>query len=151
MADKLIGSLIYDDHPIPKRSRAWKERLKVPVAIGLVLTILGFVAWKFANFREERAVSQFLEALQAKQFDIAFAKWDPGGSYRLQDFLEDWGDKGYYGSGIAGSKIVDSNGVGGSVDVYVSVDHQAIPVSIRVDKETLKLSFSPQNKFNVRR
>ena len=36
MAEKIIGSLIYGDHPIPKRGRAWKDRLKVPVAIGLV-------------------------------------------------------------------------------------------------------------------
>jgi len=54
MADKLIGSLIYDNHPIPKKSRALKERLKVPVAIALVLIFISGITYKFANYREER-------------------------------------------------------------------------------------------------
>ena len=40
MPDKLIGSLIYGEHDIPKKSRTWKEALKVPVSIGLVLIFI---------------------------------------------------------------------------------------------------------------
>ena len=96
MADKLIGSLLYDNHPIPKRSRAWKERLKVPVAIALVLIFIGGVAYKFANFREERSVRQFIDAINGGQFDVAYQDWDAEGRYTLKDFMQDWGKDGYY-------------------------------------------------------
>jgi hypothetical protein len=41
---------------------------------------------------------------------------------------------------------VDSNSSGSSVIVYASVA-RTIPVAIRVDKESLTLSFSPENKY----
>jgi len=39
MAEKIIGSLIYGDHPIPKRGRAWKRSSQGAVSIGLVLLV----------------------------------------------------------------------------------------------------------------
>ena len=148
MADKIIGSLIYGNHEIPKRSRAWKERLKVPVAIGLVLLVIGGVAYKFANFREERRVGQFMQALIGGQYDAAYRDWDAGESYTMKEFLEDWGKDGYYTKTLHESHIVDSNGKGGAVVVYVSMDNFKEPVALVVDKETLKLSFSPTNKYS---
>ena len=147
MADKIIGSLIYDDHPIPRKSRAWKERLKVPVAIGLVLLVIGGIAWKFANFREEGRVRQFMQAVQSGQYEAAYQMWDAEGRYRLQDFLQDWGRDGFYTKGIHDARIVDSNTKGGSVIVYVEIDGKR-PVALMVDKEELKISFSPTNKYS---
>jgi hypothetical protein len=72
MADKIIGSLLYDDHPIPRKSRAWKDRLKVPVAIAIVLLVIGGAAWKFANFREEGRVRQFIGAVQGGNYEAAY-------------------------------------------------------------------------------
>jgi hypothetical protein len=43
---------------------------------------------------------------------------------------------------------VDSNGQGQSVIVYVGANNLKVPVAIRVEKETLKLSFSPTNKYD---
>jgi hypothetical protein len=147
MADKIIGSLIYDDHPIPKKSRAWKDRLKVPVAIGIVLLVIGGVAWKFANFREEGRVRQFVDAVRAGQYDTAYQKWDIDGHYRMEDFLQDWGRDGFYTKGMHDARVVDSNGKGGSVIVYVAIDERR-PVALMVDKESLKISFSPTNKYS---
>lgn len=147
MADKIIGSLIYDDHPIPKKSRAWKERLKVPVAIGLVLLVIGGGAWKFANFREEGRVRQFMDAVRAGQYDTAYQMWDIEGHYRMEDFLQDWGHDGFYTKGMQDARVADSNGKGGSVIVYVAIDGRR-PVALMVDKENLKISFSPTNKYS---
>ena len=72
MADKIIGSLLYGDHPAPKKSWAWRERLKVPVAIGLVLIVIGGIAYKFANYREEGRVRQFIESVETGQFEAAY-------------------------------------------------------------------------------
>jgi len=147
MADKIIGSLIYDNHPIPKKSRAWKEWIKVPVAIGIVLLVIGGIAWKFANFREEGRVRQFIQAVQGGQYDAAYQLWDVEGRYRMEDFLQDWGRDGFYTKGMQEARVVDSNGKGGSVIVYVAIDNRR-PVALMVDKESLKISFSPTNKYS---
>src|SRR5205809_1139529 len=118
MADKIIRSLIYDDHPIPKKSKAWKERLKVPVWIALVLIFISGIVYRFANYREEGQVRQFMQAVQG----------------------------GYYTKGMHDAKVVDSNSKGNAVVVYVSIDDRG-PVALFVDKETLKISFSPINKY----
>jgi len=147
MADKIMRSLIYDDHPIPKRSRALKERLKVPVAIALVLIFVSGMAYKFANYREERRVRQFMEEVEKGQFDTAYKDWDADAKYPLKEFLQDWGKEGYYTKGMHEARVIDSNGQGGAVVVYVDIDTLKSPVALRVDKETLKISFSPNSKY----
>jgi hypothetical protein len=147
MADKLIGSLIYGEHEVPKRSRTWKEALKVPVYIGLVLLFIAGVAYKFANFREERRAGQFIEAVKSGQFDAAYQNWDTDGHYSLKDFLQDWGKDGYYTKGMHEARVTDSNGKGGAVIVYLTIDSLKYPVALLVDKETLKISFSPVSKY----
>ena len=147
MADKIIGSLIYDDHPIPKKSRAWKDRLKVPVTIGAVLLVIGGVAWKFANFREEGRVRQFMQDVQGGQYEAAYQLWDAEGRYRMEDFLQDWGHEGFYTKDMHEARVVDSNTKGGSVIVYVAIDKQR-PVALMVAKDGLKISFSPTNKYS---
>ena len=147
MAEKLIGSLIYGRHAIPKKSRAWKERLKVPVTIALVLIVIGALAYKFANFREERRVSQFMEAVESGQYAVAFQSWDADQHYTMQDFLQDWGKDGYYTKDLHQVRVFDSNGKGGAVVVYVAMDNFKSPLALLVNKETLKLSFSPMNKY----
>ena len=148
MADKIIGSLIYGDHPIPRRSRALKERLKVPVIIALVLIFVSGVIYKFANFREERAVRQFVGQIEGGNLDAAYQLWDAEGRYTMKDFLQDWGRDGYYTKGMHEARVVDSNSKGASVVVYLSVDSLGSPVALLVDKDTLKISFSPVSKYS---
>lgn len=147
MAEKLIGSLIYGEHATPKKMRPWKERLKVPMAIGIVLFVIGGLAYKFVNYREERRVSEFMAAIENGQYDAAYGSWDTEGHYTMKDFLQDWGKDGYYTKGMHESRVVDSNSNGTSVVVYVALDNFKQPVAIQVDKGTLKLSYSPRNKF----
>ena len=143
MAEKLITSLIYADHPIPKKSRALKERLKVPVSIGLVLLFISGMVYKYANFREEGRVRQFVEAIQQGRFEDAYQRWDADSRYPMKDFLQDWGKDGFYTKGMQEAHIAGSNGKGGSVVVYLAIDKLKYPVALFVDKETLKISFSP--------
>jgi len=147
MAEKIIGSLLHDDHPIPKKSRALKERLKVPVTIALVLIFISGLAYKFANFREERRVRQFIQEVESGQYDVAYREWDSDGRYTMNDFIQDWGKEGYYTKGMRMARVIDSNGRGSAVVVYVDIDSLKSPVALRVDKETLKLSFSPVSKY----
>jgi hypothetical protein len=147
MAEKIIRSLIYDDHPIPKRSRALKDRLKVPVAIALVLIFVSGLAYKFANYREERRVRQFMEVVRSGQYETAYQQWDAEGRYTMTDFLQDWGMDGYYTKGMHESHIVTSNSQGSGVIVYVGIDSLKSPVALLVNKESLKISFSPVSKY----
>lgn len=147
MADRIIGSLLHDHHPIPKKSRALKERLKVPVAIGLVLIFIGGVAYKFANFREEGRVREFVGEIAAGRFEAAYQQWDADEHYTMKNFLEDWGREGYYTQGMKEARVIDSNSKGLGVIVYLAIDSLKYPVALQVNKETLKLSFSPESKY----
>jgi hypothetical protein len=147
MEDRLIGSLIYGDHPEPRKARPWKQRLKAPVAITLILVVGGGLLYTFINFREEARVRSFLAAIAEERYEDAFAMWDAGPSYTFDRFLEDWGSEAYYTTGTT-LEVVDSESSGGGVIVYVSIDESdPVPTAIRVDKETRLLSYSPTNKY----
>jgi len=151
MREPMVGSLIYGDHKIPKKSRPWKERLKLPAAVALGFVVIAALAYEFVNYREERAVTQFLAEVFDGHTDQAFARWDlEGGSYTEQDFLSDWGKDGYYTKGVKSAKVIDSNSKGPVVVVYIDIASFNFPQALRVDKETLKLSYSPTNKYKAR-
>jgi hypothetical protein len=138
---------LHDDHPIPKRSRALKERLKVPLTIAVVLIFISGVAYKFANFREERRVRQFIAQIQSGDYEAAYKDWDANAQYTIQDFLDDWGKEGYYTKGMHEAQVIDSNGQGSWVVVYLEIDTLKYPVALQVNKESLKMSFSPVSKY----
>jgi hypothetical protein len=112
--EPLVGSLIYGDHKVPKKSRPWKERWKIPASGGYGLCCrFSFLRTSFYNYREEGAVKQFLGDVFGGHPDAAFAKWDvDGASYSMQDFLTDWGKDGYYtqGCGIGQSRRFEQQG-----------------------------------------
>jgi hypothetical protein len=105
------------------------------------------IVYKFANFREERRVRQFVQAIGSGHYDAAYQHWDADGHYKMKDFLQDWGKDGYYTKGMHEARVTDSNGKGGSVVVYVTIDSLKYPVALLVDKESLKISFSPVSKY----
>jgi len=151
MSNPMVGSLIYGDHKVPKKQRPWQERIKMPIVVGVVFLIGAVLAYKFCNYRQERSVTTFLDEVSGGQVDAAFAQWDiDGGSYTKQDFVKDWSKDGYYLKGATSAKVIDSNSRGGDVTVYVAIDTFKVPLAIRVNKETLKLSYSPNNKYKAR-
>ena len=141
-------SLLYDDHPIPKKSRALKERLKVPVAIRVGSDLYRRHRVQVRQLPGRRpACSTSCRTIESGQYDEAYQEWDADGRYTIKDFLQDWGKDGYYTKGMHEASVVDSNGAGGAVTVYVGIDSLKSPVALRVDKETLKISFSPVSKY----
>jgi hypothetical protein len=146
MADKLIGSLIYGDHPEPKKARSLIESLKVPVSIGTFLLVGGGLLYNFINYREESRVTVFLESVATSEFEAAYSMWDGDERYLMKDFLLDWGEEGFYTKGPMNFDICDSNSAGATVVVYVRIDGR-YPVAILVDKENLLLSYAPDNKY----
>jgi len=146
MAERLIGSLIYGDHPRPGKARPWKERIKWPLILFLAAGLAGGLLYKFANYREESRVRAFLSSVAAGDYEEAYAMWEGHERYSLESFLQDWGPGGYYAGERGDYEVFDSNGRGPSVIVYARVA-RTVPVAILVHKEDLTLSFSPENKY----
>ncbi|HET9943018.1 MAG TPA: hypothetical protein VFR05_06735 [Terriglobia bacterium] len=151
MREPMVGSLIYGDHKVPRKTRPWREMWKLPAAVGLVFIVLSVLVYQYCNYKQEGAVTDFLAEVYSGNTDAAFSRWDTeGASYTKQDFLNDWGKDGYYTKYVKSAEVIDSNGKGTVVIVYVEIDTFKIPLALRVDNESLKLSYSPTNKYRAR-
>jgi hypothetical protein len=66
---------------------------------GVVLAVALAVAlyFTFRYYPEKRVTKEFFSALVRGDTSKAYALWKPTQSYRMDDFLADWGPKGYYG------------------------------------------------------
>ena len=66
------------------------------VALVLILGLGLFFAFRFNS--EKHTVQHFMDAVVAGNFEQGYQIWKPQGStYTYQDFVADWGKKGYYG------------------------------------------------------
>jgi hypothetical protein len=80
-----------EEHPTAKIRRY------IISGVVFVLLVVG-ACWYLLRFHtEKQAVRQFLDAVVAGNMQHAYQMYNPGPAYTLQDFLEDWGDQGYYG------------------------------------------------------
>jgi hypothetical protein len=145
---KLIGNLITGDHVVPKPAMPLAKKLQIATAIFVVVSLGSFLVWKFINYREERRVTVFLQSLANGQYDQAYGSWDADDHYKMKDFLEDFGKDGFYTKAMHGPKVVTSRGSGGAVVVCVELGNFSKLLPILVNKESLKLSYSPVDKCN---
>ncbi len=121
-----------------------KDRpLLVPVILVFCVVVAGLVIYRFANFREERAVQHFLEEVKAQNYQHAYQLWGPSANYSYKDFMADWGGpRSYYGV-VREFKIMSSESRGSGVVVTVEFDHLKKSVNIWVERKNRQLSFSP--------
>jgi len=148
MADRIISNLFTGDHVAPKPGMTLKQKMRVGVVIAVVISLGSFLLWKFINYREERQVSEFFQDLTQGQYEHAYARWDADDHYKMKDFLEDFGKDGFYTKGTHDARVVNSRGRGGGVVVCVQLDSGRKQLPIRLDKESLKLSYSPIDRCN---
>ena len=120
--------------------------LKTPLVLAGAAVFLGILIYFFANFREERAVQKCFEALQQGDLEAAYQFWGPTGQYTFKDFLQDWGEDGYYGR-VHSFRIVESESQGSGVIVRVQIRTDAgqlrIPIPFWVEREDLTIGFAP--------
>jgi hypothetical protein len=114
------------------------------ILIALVVIIVGGAGYiVFHNFREERAISAFLTALEQGNYREAYLRWQPSSTYSYEDFLHDWGEHGDYGK-IHTFKILGSRSKGAvTVIVTVTINNEEPPRDLLVDRKTKGLAFSP--------
>jgi len=136
-------------------ARARRRRITVGAIVVGVL-VLAWLAWSYRYYPQERVVTKFFDALQAKQFETAYGLWfnDPqwqqhpdkySGKYPYNEFYRDWGPGSEWGP-IRSFKIYASGtppGGGSGVIVEVIVNDRAEHARVWVEKADKSLSFSP--------
>jgi len=116
--------------------------LLFPISLALVVVAGCLLVYRFANFREERVVRQFLNELKAGNYQQAYRIWGPSSTYSYEDFMSDWGQHGYYGK-VTSYKILDSETRGSGVVIYVEFNHLKKPMAFWVERKTRVLGFAP--------
>ncbi len=128
------------------------------IAITLGVIIGGWLLFRF--YPEKRAVNRFFDTLVAGDTNRAYQLWKPSGSYKMGDFMADWGPNGYYGPVksyeiLRASAPKSSNGV--IINVAVSPlspmpgandpdkSRRTKTISLWVDTDSKALSFSPNS------
>lgn len=118
-----------------------RKRIIVYTFIGL-LFIVG-LGYKYYNIHEEMRVGQFFKLIVAGDYQSAYKLWQSPPSYKYEDFLEDWGDKSFYGNGkITTFRVESSHSKGNFVLIKVLLNGKK-EVSLFINKEDKHFSFAP--------
>lgn len=134
------------------------KHLTYTIAALVLIAAVG-LWYMFRFYPEKRVVQQFFDTLVAGDTAKAYQIWKPSPSYRMQDFLADWGPQGYYGP-VKSYKIIRAHAPRGQsnsvvVDVAISPfspmpdpsdaekSRKTRVVSLWVNSDTKSLSFPP--------
>lgn len=134
---------LFDAKP-PRPPGGIRKYVPLPLLILVILlaALLGsLLAYRYRNYREERAVARFLDTLEKGDYREAYRLWQPSPSYTFGDFMNGWGEKGDYGS-IREFEILGSKSKGPTAIVTVRINHQDPPLDLLVDRRTLGLAYS---------
>jgi hypothetical protein len=74
-----------------------KIRRYIITAVAFVVVVALFCWWNLRFHHQEKLVESFLNDVAAGNLQPAFAMWGHSDDYTYKDFLDDWGDSGYYG------------------------------------------------------
>jgi len=111
-------SLLEPPPDLQKRPRA----LTFTAVAAFLVAIVAIWFW-LRFYPEKKATETFFNAVVAGDMNRAYQLWQPGPSYRLQDFVADWGPSGYYGP-VKSYEILKArspHGTFSSVEVRVAV------------------------------
>jgi hypothetical protein len=101
-----------------KKSRAMIFTLTVAFLIAVI------AVWFWLRFYpEKKAAEQFFNAVVAGDMTNAYQLWKPSPSYKMQDFVADWGPTGYYGpvKSFEIMKAKSPTGSATSVEIRVAI------------------------------
>ena len=106
--------------PVETSSRTRHLKFVAGALVVLAAVVL-YLTFRF--YPEQRAAQRFFDALASGDTNTAYQLWKAAPSYRLQDFLADWGPYGYYGP-VKSYKIIKistPSGSSNSVAIEVAV------------------------------
>jgi hypothetical protein len=97
-----------------------KSRPMAFTVAALVLVAIVGLWWIFRFYPEKKAAEHFFDAVVAGDMAKAYQLWKPQPTYKIEDFLADWGPTGYYGP-VKSYKIIREDSPHGSNAVQVAV------------------------------
>ena len=132
--------------------------LAFTVAACIVISIIAVWFW-LRFYPEKKAAENFFNAVVAGDMNRAYQLWQPGPSYKMQDFVADWGPTGYYGP-VKSYEIMKTrspHGTTTSVEVRVAISpfapmpgandpeksQKTMVVSVWIDTKDKSISFPP--------
>lgn len=74
-----------------------KIRRYIITALAFVVAVALFCWYTLRYHHEEKTVETFLNYVVAGNLQQAYTMWSHSSDYDYKDFLDDWGDNGYYG------------------------------------------------------
>ena len=106
----------------PPVEKPQKSRVLAFTITALVFTLAVVLWFSFRYYPEKKAAAQFFDAVVAGDTSKAYALWQPSPSYKMSDFLADWGADGYYGP-VKSYKIMDAKAPrdGSSIEVNIAI------------------------------
>jgi hypothetical protein len=104
----------------PPADPAHKSRPFAFAGAAIFIIVIVLLWWIFRFYPEKRAVEHFFDALVAGDTAKAYQLWKPKPSYRMDDFVADWGPNGYYGP-VKSYRIIREDSPLGSNAVQVTV------------------------------
>jgi len=111
-------SLLEPPPELQKRPRALTFTAVAAILVAIV------AVWFWLRFYpEKKAAENFFNAVVAGDMTRAYQLWQPGPSYKMQDFVADWGPTGYYGP-VKSYEIMKArspHGTSTSVEIRVAI------------------------------
>jgi hypothetical protein len=104
----------------PPPDTSSKSRPLAFTVAAIVLVAAVALWWIFRFYPEKRAAEHFFDAVVAGDMNKAYELWKPQPSYKMEDFLADWGPTGYYGP-VKSYKILHEDSPHGSNAVQIAV------------------------------
>jgi hypothetical protein len=147
-------SLLEPPDDTQKKSRAMIFTMTAAFLIAVI------AVWFWLRFYpEKKAAGEFFNAVVAGDMPRAYQLWKPGPSYKMQDFVADWGPTGYYGpvKSYEIMKAKSPNGSATSVEIRVAISpfspmpdandaeksQKTKVVSVWIDAKDKSFSFPP--------
>ena len=120
--------------PPPEPSNKYKALPFTVAALAIALAIVLYFAFRY--YPEKRAAEHFLDALVAGHEKQAYELWKPSESYKINDFMADWGPEGYYGpvKSYAIGKASSGKGANGVVLIIEVSPFSPMPDKTDVEK-----------------
>lgn len=147
-------SLLEPPADTQKKSRAMIFTMTAAFIIAVI------AVWFWLRFYpEKKAAGEFFNAVVAGDMPRAYQLWKPGPSYKMQDFVADWGPTGYYGP-VKSYEIMKAKSPAGSatsVEIRVAISpfspmpdandaeksQKTKVVSVWIDAKDKSFSFPP--------
>src|ERR1700732_2113652 len=103
--------------PVETRSKSRVMAFTITALVFVLAVVLWFT---FRYYPEKKAASQFFDAVVAGDTAKAYELWKPSATYRMSDFVADWGPSGYYGP-VKSYKIMSAKAPRQSNSIEVNV------------------------------